>query len=257
MKKNYTISVPIGTFWTIIVPLAILLMIAGGICGVFILDRFVMPSLAGVANRGIVDVPNLVDMSREEAREVLYNIGLRLQVKEREYNDSLPKDIVISQQPNSREKVKKGRHVFVVVSKGAEVDTIPDIRNMKEGIGKSLLREGGFTNIKVVKVYSREYKKNLIIYSVPPRGTVISREIPIEMAISKGPRPTHAEVPNVIGEILSEAKQRIEEKGLFVGKIKYKVNTNSRPGSIISQSLSPGTNAPLESYINLVISASM
>ncbi len=257
MKKSYTISIPVKTFWTIILPLVFLIIIIGGISGVIIVDRYVMPNVAGIKNRGIVNVPDIVGRSQESGRQALYDIGLRLQVKSREYSDTLDKRTVISQDPQPGEEVKKGRHVFVIISQGAEIATIPDIWNMTERIGKNTLRKSGFTNLKAYKAYSERYDKDKVISTIPKRGTVISREIPVEITISKGPRPTHVVVPNVIGEILSEAKQKIEESGLFVGKVKYRINPTARPGSIISQSVSPGTNAPLESKINLIISASM
>ena len=257
MKKNYTISISKGKFWTLFLPLAILLMVAGGISGIFIVDRLIMPNISGVKNRGVVKVPVAVKTNWEEAKQVLYGVGLRLQVQSREYNDTISKDIIISQLPEPGENVKKGRHVFVIVSKGMEIDTVPNIIRMKERIGKNLLVSAGFSNIKVYKAYNEIVEKDHVARTVPVRGTITSRETPVEITVSKGPRPTHAEVPNVIGETLAEAKKRIEENGLFVGKIENKINASSRPGSVISQSISPGTNAPIESSINLVISASM
>lgn len=257
MKKNYTISIPKSKFWTLFLPLAILLMVVGGGSGIFIVDRFIMPNISGVKNRGVLKVPEIVETHWEEAKQGLYDVGLRLQVQSREYNDTISKDIIISQNPQPGEDVRKGRHVFVIVSKGREIDTVPNIIRMKERIGKNLLRDAGFSNIKVYKAYNEIVEKDHIARTIPARGTVTSREIPVEITISKGPKPTHAEVPNVIGETLAEAKIRIEESDLLVGKIEYKINASSRPGSVISQSISPGTNAPLESSINLVVSASM
>jgi serine/threonine-protein kinase len=255
MKKNYTISINVRTFWLIVVPLSILIIIIGGIGGIFIVDRLVLPKLPGISNRGILEVPNIVGLTKDKARQGLYAIGLRLQVQEREYNDTQPKDIVLRQRPESQEKVKKGRHVFVVLSKGPEVEKVPDVSKMKGRQGKRVLREAGFSKIIVFKAYSEVYDKEIIVRTNPKHGTVISREVPIEVTISKGSRPTHAVVPNVIGEILSEAKIQIKESGLLTGKINYKVNVNLKPGIIITQSISPGTNAPLESKINLVVSA--
>ncbi len=255
MKKNYTISINVRTFWTIVVPLTILLIIVGGIGGLFIIDRLVLPNLPGISNKGIIAVPNVVGLSKSEARQGLYDIGLRLQVQEREYNDKLENDIVLRQRPDSQEKVKKGRHVFVVLSKGPEVNRLPEVIKLPERRGKKVLRDAGFSRIKVFRAYNERYDKDIIVRLNPKVGTVISREVPIEITISKGPRPTHATVPNVIGEILSEAKLQIDESGLLVGKIGHKVNANLKPGTIISQSISPGTNAPLESKINLVVSA--
>jgi len=255
MKKNYTISISIEKFWTIILPVAFISIFFGGIAGILVVDRIVIPNLPGIANRGIIEVPDIVNMDREKAREQLYSIGLRLQIQSKEYNNSLMNDVIISQQPESNTKVKKGRHVFVVVSKGPEIDTIPDVRDLSELSGKNILRKAGFGNIKVTRAYSEKTLKDNIINTNPKRNLLISREAPIEVTVSKGPRPTHTQVPNVIGDILSEAKQKIEDNGLRLGTISYKVTSKSRPGSVISQSASPGINAPLESAINLVVAA--
>lgn len=257
MKKNYTISISVRRFWTFFVPLTILIMIVGGISGLLIVDRYVMPNISGVKNRGVLKVPKIVSMNWEDAKQGLYDVGLRLQIQSWEYNDTIQKEFVISQNPLPGEDVKKGRHIFAIVSKGEEVDTVPNVITMKERIGKNLLREAGFSNITVFKAYSEKVEKDRIAGTFPVKGTVTSREIPIEVTVSKGPKPTHAEVPNVIGETLAEAKKRIEENDLIVGKVEYKIGTSSRPGSVISQSIPPGTSAPLDCRINLVVSASM
>ena len=255
MKKNYTINISIEKFWTIILPVAFISILFGGIAGIFVVDRIVIPNLPGVANRGIIGVPDIVKMDRQKARELLYGIGLRLQIQGKEYDNSLMRDVIISQQPAADTKVKKGRHVFVVVSKGPEIDTVPDVRNLSELMAKNKLRKAGFGNIKVTRAYSDKTLKDNIIQTNPKRNLLISREAPIEITVSRGPKPTHTQVPNVIGDILSEAKKKIEENGLRLGKISYKVTSKSRPGSVISQSASPGINAPLESAINIVVAA--
>lgn len=221
-----------------------------------LVDRYVMPNVVGMKNRGIIRVPDLVGIDSEEGRQVLYDIGLRLQVQSREYSDSLANGFIISQRPQPEEQVKRGRHVFVIVSKGPEVGVIPEARNMTERIGKKVLREAGFTNVKVYKAYSEKVAKDMIISVVPAPGTGISREIEVELSLSKGPKPTHAVVPNVIGESLAIAKQAITESGLRVGNVEYRVNTSARPGTVITQSVAPGKNAPLESSIDLIVSAS-
>jgi serine/threonine-protein kinase len=255
MKKNYTINISIEKFWTIILPVAFISIFFGGIAGIFVVDRIIIPNLPGIANRGVIKVPDIINMDSQKARELLYGIGLRLHVQGSEYDNSLMRDVIISQQPAADTIVKKGRHVFVVVSRGPEIDTVPDVRNLTELKGKNILRKAGFGNINITRAYSDKTLKDNIINTNPKRNLLISREAPIEVTVSRGPRPTHAKVPNVIGDILSEAKKKIEDNGLKIGKISYKVTSKSRPGSIISQSASPGNNAPLESAINLVVAA--
>lgn len=255
MKKNYTISIPKKFFWTIYLPLALIVIGFGSASGIMIIDRIIMPNFSDVKNKDMVSVPELVGIKSDIARQKLYDIGLRLQIHDKEYSDSYELDMIMNQQPEAGKMVKKGRHIIAITSKGSEIDTIPDVRKMAEGVGKKILREAGFGEINVNRAYSDRYPKDCIIATSPEQGTIVSREYPVEIVLSKGPRPTHAVVPNVVGDLLSSAKEKIEENGLHVGEINYKTQSVSKPGTVISQSISPGTHAPLESYIDLVIAA--
>ncbi len=71
--------------------------------------------------------------------------------------------------------------------------------------------------------------------------------MPIDLIISDGVKPTHADMPNLIGESLLDAKKKIEDAGLKLGKLEYKTNTTLSPGTVVSQSVPPGSSVPLES----------
>ena len=66
-------------------------------------------------------------------------------------------------------------------------------------------------------------------------------------------KPTHADTPNLIGESLLDAK-KIEDAGLKLGKLDYKSNATLSPGTVISQSVPPGSSVPLQSAVNIVVS---
>jgi eukaryotic-like serine/threonine-protein kinase len=189
----------------------------------------------------------------EAVRQKLYEIGLRLQVTGQEYSDSLAAGAIIAQQPPAGEKVKKGRHVLATVSEGQEVAQVPQLDKSNEHMARKALREAGFGDVNVRKVYDEEIEKDQVVGTEPPAGVRTSREVPVLVKISNGPRPTHANVPNVIGEMLSAAKAQIEDSGLVVGTIAYRVSAASRLGSVISQSVSPGTSIPLENPVDLVV----
>jgi serine/threonine-protein kinase len=62
-------------------------------------------------------------------------------------------------------------------------------------------------------------------------------------------------VPNIIGESLSEAKKKIDEAGLKVGRITVQNNAAVPPGNVISQSAAPGSKIPLDASVDIVVSA--
>jgi serine/threonine-protein kinase len=235
------------------VPAAVLVIIVGGIAGVLVVDRLIMPNLPGISNRGVLPAPDVVGMSYEEARQKLYEVGLRTMVGDRQYSLSVPEGGILSQRPEGGEKVKKGRHIGVVVSKGPEVDTIPDVRAISERQARKKLREAGFGSVESYKAYHERVPKDQVAGTDPSAGTVISREVTVQVTVSKGPRPTHAAVPNLIGEMLSDARKKIEESDLKVGRIEYRYTSTSRPGTVVSQSPAPGSSVPLESSVGIVV----
>jgi serine/threonine-protein kinase len=78
--------------------------------------------------------------------------------------------------------------------------------------------------------------------------------MPLDIIISDGPKPTHATVPNLVGESLVDAKQKIEASGLVLGTLDDKNNTAVAPGTVLSQSVPPGSSLPLQSKINIIVS---
>ena len=176
------------------------------------------------------------------------------EIRGKEYDDSIAENSIVSQNPEASSRVKKGRKVTVIVSKGEEIGIIPDVRNVTERQARIILKKAGFTLGKVKKVFSEEKPVDMVINAFPVSGTTTSREIEVDLFVSKGPRPTHAEVPNLVGESLKTAKQRIGESGLALGAVTYQNNPSLLPGTIISQSAAPGSSVPLESKLNLVVS---
>lgn len=253
MKKNYTISIPVKTFWTIIVPSFLVTCILGAVTGFFFVDKIVMPQIAGV-NRDILEVPGVNGLSYEAARQKLYEAGLLTEIRSREFDSNLPEDAVISQTPEKGEKVKKGRKIAIVLSKGKEVAVIPDVRSLTERQARIEMKKSGFTIGKVKKTFHETVPNESVIDAFPQSGTTVSRALEVDLIISKGVKPTHTEVPNMVGESITSAKEKLAESNLNAGKISYENNPSLLPGTIISQSAAPGSRLPLDSSVDLVVS---
>ena len=253
MKKNYSISVPAGVFWKVIVPLAGILAIIGGALGILIVDKVIMPGIVHNDRQDVL-VPSLVKQPWEKARQSLFDVGLRLQIRDRQYDEKIPRDHIISQQPAPDEQVEKGRMVVVVVSKGSETGVVPDLKKFTERKAVTELRKQGFIVGKKKHDFSDSLDKDQVIAMSPAPGASVSREMPIDLVISDGPKPTHSDVPNLIGESLLDAKKKIEDGELELGKIEYKNNGTLSPGTVISQSVPPGSSVPLKTVVNIVVS---
>jgi len=253
MKKDYTINVNPQYFWKFFVPGVIIALVLGVIGGILIIDMVVMPNVVGV-NRDIVTVPKVIGMELEQGREALFKAGLLSEIRSKEYDDKHAENAIISQMPEAGSKVKKNRKVAITISKGKPVAVIPDVRNLTERQARIELKKSGLTIGKVKKTYSDEKPLDVVIDAFPESGTTVSRDLEIDLILSKGAKPTHADAPNLVGESIAEAKKKIDESNLVVGKITYENNSSLLPGTIVSQSVSPGTSVPFESSIDLVVS---
>lgn len=253
MKKNYTININADFFWKKLVPGIAIIGIAGSVLGMLFVDQIIMPNVVGV-NRDVVTVPTVTGLPFENGRELFFKNGLLTEIRGKEYDDKIPEGSIISQFPEAGSKVKKSRRIAITLSKGKEVAIIPDVRNLSERQARIELKKRGFTIGKVKKTYSEEKPIDVVINAFPESGTTISREMEVDLILSKGPKPTSAEAPNLVGESISEAKKKIEDAGLVVGKISYQNSPSLLPGTIVSQSVSPGSRVPLESSIDIVVS---
>jgi serine/threonine-protein kinase len=253
MKKSYSINIPAELLWKVILPSALILCLAGGAVGIFVVDKMVMPGIVHT-DRQVVIVPAIVNLPWEKARQRLFDTGLRLQIRARQYDEKIPHECIISQQPAADEQVKKGRMVIVVVSKGSETGVVPDVRKLTERKAVIELRKLGFTVGKRKRDFSDSLEKDMVSQMSPAQGSSISKEMPVDLVISDGAKPTHADMPNLIGEGLLDAKKKIEDAGLKLGKLEYKTNATLSPGTVVSQSVPPGSSVPLESAVNIVVS---
>ena len=130
MKKSILINIPFRSFWRYILPGTLIVCVVAAISGIIIVDRLIMPGVVGV-NRDIVEVPDVVGMEYEAAREKFYKAGLLTEIRSREYDNQVAEQHVINQFPEKGQKVKKGRKIALVLSKGKEIAVIPDVRNLR------------------------------------------------------------------------------------------------------------------------------
>lgn len=248
-KKKYTISIQVGTFWKVVVPS----LFAAILIGIFFIDIVVMPRVVGI-DRDLKVVPSVAGMSLDQGREKLFSVGLLTEIRSREYDKNVPDGNIVSQNPESGEKVKKGRRILVTVSKGKEFAVIPNVKKLTERQARIELKKAGITIGDAKKSFNNDNPADAVIDAFPSSGTTISRDMKVDLLVSKGAKPTSAEMPNIVGESVTGAQKKIEETGLTVGKINYKNDSSLLPGTVISQSVSPGENVPLSTSVAITVS---
>ncbi|MEG2368740.1 MAG: Stk1 family PASTA domain-containing Ser/Thr kinase [Raoultibacter sp.] len=162
-----------------------------------------------------VPIPDLTNMTADEARKALDGAGLKSQSGTAEYSSSVAVNHVIRQDPAAGGKATKGATITFYLSLGAQAIDVPDVTNYGEASAISTLEGAGF-KATVEREYSSSIDQGLVI-SYSPSGKQ-DKGATITLTISKGQDPASAKItiPGVIGMTVSEATAALQNAGFDV-----------------------------------------
>lgn len=138
------------------------------------LEKNTMITVVISSGAGEFDVPDVKGRGKDEAEQILRNAGL-VPYFDYQYDDNVPNDNVISQSPEAGGKAKAGDTVSMMLSRGPEPITMPNVLNKTETEARQQL---GALGIKVT--ISSDYNDEI------PEGNVISQSINEGKPVEKG-----------------------------------------------------------------------
>ena len=111
-----------------------------------------------------VEVPDLTDMTANEARAALQRANLKYETGPAEHSETVKENRVMRQSPEAGTKVNKNSSVTYILSAGPETLEIPDVKGMLEGEATATLNNAGF-------LVTSDYQPDANV----PQGAVISQ----------------------------------------------------------------------------------
>ena len=213
----------------------------------------VLLSGGGLFGKEVV-VPNVEGMDFKQADAELSKAGLVMSVVGKEYNNEFEKDLVISQDPGKDRKVKAGRKVEVVISKGSELIAVPNITgiDIKDAVVK--LGNVGLNMCKIDPEYDEETPEGMIISQDPARGTKHEAGTSINVVVRQGKQPERVSMPDLKGMSIEKARTVLEDKKLVLGQTKREESTSYAADQIAKQDTEPGVMVEEGTTVNVVIS---
>ncbi|MEU2784484.1 PASTA domain-containing protein, partial [Streptomyces sp. NPDC007110] len=203
-----------------------------------------------VVSRGpkTVKVPDLRDRPLAEARAALKDRGLEPGMVTREFDDEVARGSVISSSPGDGSTVRSGSAVALTVSKGSPVD-IPDVTGESVEDARAELQEAGLkVKIAPARVNS-EFDAGQVARQSPGEGSQAAEGDTVTLTLSKGPEMI--EVPDVVGESVDDAKDRLEAAGFEVDEDRGLLGLFG--DTVKKQSVKGGDKAPKGSTITITI----
>jgi serine/threonine-protein kinase len=229
-------------------------MIFCGICFALILlaDWIVMPIYT--KHGETIEVPNVTLMRLEDAKARLQQGNFEVLTAEERFNSQYPAGYVIEQAPRASAKVKGGRRVYLVVSRGERRVQVPALIDRSERDAQLLLERYGLVLGEVYYEYSDYYPEGTISAQSVPVGAEVPQGKRVNITVSAGSVPNEFVVPTVELRPFDEAAKMIRKSGLVVGSVRYEDVGDLLPETVIRQSLEAGTKVDKGAKIDLVVS---
>lgn len=200
-------------------------------------------------NREVLPVPDVVNMTVVEAQAALEEKGFEVELEER-YGNAVKPGTVMEQSPKAGEKRKQGSTIYLTISKGAELKTVPEIIGMSLSKAENLLKDEGYAIGKITKKFDSSKTVGIVLEQFPKAMDKAPKGSKINLVVNEGEKT----VPNVVGQKLATAKQLLEKEGLVVGSTSYTKNQADKD-TVLSTDPGPGSHLSEGAKVNLTLSS--
>ena len=203
-----------------------------------------------------VYVPNVLNMTYEEAEKMLADSGLKAKFGSYTHTDYVPENTVVKQDIDPGELVDKGTEVRLLVSSGGANVYVADYVGMSKNDVINNLDElqlyAEFDEVESSIAKDCIVSQDIAVYESVGRGTVIKFQVSKGIA---GYGANNTKVPEFIGLTLDEAKELAKESELYL-KVVHKPYSDEIPlGQVINQNYNEGVEIGAGTVIQIEVSA--
>lgn len=196
-------------------------------------------------------MPNVLGLPKDMAEAKLKEYNLVMSIETEDYSDNYKADQVMRQDVAEGEVVEKWSTVGVTISKGSDKVDLSSLgleqlsgedaqKLLKDKELQVTLKEEANDNIETGKVirYSPQQAK---------AGDTI------ELVVSTGPKTAQGQVPKLIGRDEVTADALLKAAGLKTGTVTYDYDAGKPEGTVLSQSVLPGTVLEPSATVDYVV----
>lgn len=133
-----------------------------------------------------VAVPELKNKTLVEANNLLGKDGLHLKVEGENYDDAVASGLIAKQDIPQGNKVKEGRGISVILSKGPKILSIPELTGQTLENAEAVINKSGLKITGLIRVHSDTFEKDVIIAQRPMPDEVAQTDSDRNVLDSKG-----------------------------------------------------------------------
>jgi serine/threonine-protein kinase len=192
-------------------------------------------------------VPQVDGQTLQQAETAITQAGLTYTVH-KEPSATVPENIVISTSPPNGNSVPAGTKVTINVSTGPKMVKVPNVKGESKSSASSRLKGLGLQVQELPDTNSGK-PAGTVVKQKPDAGTSVKAGTLVTIYYSTG----GTAVPNVTGDNLQVAINKLNNAGFTNISQTYVTNTGIAPGTVTSQSPPAGQRVALGTNINLQV----
>jgi len=198
-------------------------------------------------------VPSVVGLPLEEAKVMLTQAGLVPKEAEIRPDKQFPIGTVAFQVPPPNAEVKYGRGIYLTVSGGEIMVSVPNLRGKSLREAVFTLERAGLRMGDVPFTPSEDIFMNTVISQSVEPGRKARSGSSIAIVVSQGKPGEKRAVPNVTLKSLTEAQRLLLQAGFKVGAINHQVSQDLLPNTVIEQYPKAGELAVFGQAVDLFV----
>ncbi len=195
-----------------------------------------------------VKVPDLSGVALAKARAQLKDAGLAAGMVTRKFSEDVPRGSVIGTDPDTGTSRHAGSAIALVVSKGSPVE-VPDVTGSSVEDARAELEDAGLKVKIATQQVNSEFDKGQVAQQSPNPEQEAATGDTVTLTLSKGPEMI--EVPDVVGDSVNDATQKLEDAGFEVDEDRGLLGLFG--DTVKKQSVEGGDTAPKGSTVTIQI----
>lgn len=194
----------------------------------------------GACSSGDVEVPAVVGLTLEEAREKLTEAGLVVELGDPDPSSDKAPDTVISQEPGEKAKVDKGSVVVLTVAAAKDEVAVPAVAGLPLEEAKAMLSEAGLAPELAGAERASDVPAGTVLKQDPDKDSKVARGTRVALTVALAT----VTVPDVIGLSFENARAKLSEAGLEAGQGDAERTNEHQAGTVLRQE--PAANKEVE-----------
>ncbi|WP_173476283.1 Stk1 family PASTA domain-containing Ser/Thr kinase [Streptomyces sp. 150FB] len=195
-------------------------------------------------------VPSVLGQSEQTARGRLADAGLDARIS-KDFSDTFKRGTVMGTDPEPRTRLRGNGPVTLVISRGPEIVTVPDLAGESLADARAALKKAGLGSGIVTHAFDDDIPQGTVVSSKPGAGAETRPDSGVALVVSKG---SPVDVPDVTGEPVDNATSELKDAGLKVRIAPTQVHSPEDAGEVAKQSTAEGSQLARGDTITLTVS---